>query len=113
MSGETSQTLDRGLRVLELLAVHPEGLTAAELSVELRTARAVVYRLLRTLAGHGMVVAAGARYCLGFAVLDLARGLQPRLRAVAQPLLHRLSVETDSAIEVRASASSHRSRPFS
>jgi DNA-binding IclR family transcriptional regulator len=95
-NGETSQTLDRGLSVLELLAAHPDGLTAIELAERLSTARAVVYRLLRTLEAHHLATSAGARYYLGFGLADLARQLQPRLQSVVLPLLHRLSVATDS-----------------
>lgn len=95
-NGETSQTLDRGLSVLELLAANPDGLTAVELAERLSTARAVVYRLVRTLEVHNLVTSAGARYYLGFGLADLARQLQPRLQSVVLPLLHRLSVATDS-----------------
>ena len=95
-NGETSQTLDRGLSVLELLAENPDGLTAVELAGRLSTARAVVYRLMRTLEAHNLVTSTGARYYLGFGLADLARQLQPRLQRVALPLLHRLSIETDS-----------------
>jgi DNA-binding IclR family transcriptional regulator len=95
-NGETSQTLDRGLSVLELLAANPGGLTAIELAERLSTARAVVYRLLRTLEAHNLATSAGPRHYLGFGVADLARQLQPRLQSVVLPLLHRLSVGTDS-----------------
>ena len=50
--GETSQTLDRGLRVLELLADSPAGRTVADLAAELDVGRAVVYRLVATLEEH-------------------------------------------------------------
>jgi DNA-binding IclR family transcriptional regulator len=95
-NGETSQTLDRGLSVLEHLASNPDGLTAVELAERLSTARAVVYRLVRTLEAHNLVTSSGARYYLGFGLADLARQLQPRLQSVVMPLLHRLSSETDS-----------------
>lgn len=95
-NGETSQTLDRGLSVLELLAASPDGLTAVELAERLSTARAVVYRLVRTLEAHHLVTSSGARYHLGFGLADLARQLQPRLQSVVLPLLHRLSTQTDS-----------------
>ncbi|MGH1554982.1 helix-turn-helix domain-containing protein [Streptomyces sp. L7] len=44
-----SQTLERGLRVLSLLAEHPKGLTVSEISTEMGTHRAGVYRMLRPL----------------------------------------------------------------
>lgn len=49
MTAETSQTLDRGLRVLKLLADTDHGLTVTELSNKLGVNRTVVYRLLATL----------------------------------------------------------------
>jgi len=96
MSGETSQTLDRGLTVLSLLAMHSDGLTAAELAEELSTARAVVYRLLRTLEAHRLVGRIDTRYVLGFGVAELASRLRPRLQTTVLPILRRLSQQTNS-----------------
>ncbi|WP_088288241.1 IclR family transcriptional regulator [Kineosporia sp. A_224] len=95
-TGETSQTLDRGLTVLSLLAGSSDGLTAAELAAELSTARAVVYRLLRTLEAHRLVGRVGSRYVLGIGIAELASRLRPRLQATALPILRRLSEETGS-----------------
>jgi DNA-binding IclR family transcriptional regulator len=94
--GETSQTLDRGLTVLTLLAKSEDGLTAADLAERLSTARPVVYRLLRTLEAHDLVSREGARYVLGFGIAALAGHLKPRLQATVQPILRRLSEKTDS-----------------
>src|SRR5512139_2265135 len=94
--GETSQTLDRGLAVLWLLAENGDGLTAGELADRLSTARAVVYRLLRTLEAHRLIGRAGARYVLGFGVAELASHLRPRLQATVLPILRRLSEQTNS-----------------
>lgn len=96
IGGETSQTLDRGLTVLSLLAAHSDGLTAAELAEELSTARAVVYRLLRTLEAHRLVGRIDTRYVLGFGVSELASRLRPRLQATVLPILRRLSQQTNS-----------------
>src|SRR3712207_8333823 len=41
-----SKTLDRGLRLLEVLREEPEGLTVSQLAEALRSHRAAVYRLL-------------------------------------------------------------------
>jgi DNA-binding IclR family transcriptional regulator len=95
-NGETSQTLDRGLTVLSLLAAHPDGLTAAELAVELATARAVVYRLLRTLDAHRLVSRLDNRYVLGIGIAELASRLRPRLQTMVLPILRRLSEQTSS-----------------
>jgi DNA-binding IclR family transcriptional regulator len=94
VGGETSQTLDRGLTVLSLLATYTDGLTAAELAEELSTARAVVYRLLRTLEAHRLVGRIDTRYVLGIGVAELASRLRPRLQATVLPILRRLSQQT-------------------
>jgi DNA-binding IclR family transcriptional regulator len=94
--GETSQTLDRGLTVLSLLATHSDGLTAGELAEHLSTARAVVYRLLRTLEAHRLVGRLDTRYVLGFGVAELASRLRPRLQTTVLPILRRLSQQTNS-----------------
>ncbi|MBX6722795.1 MAG: helix-turn-helix domain-containing protein, partial [Dactylosporangium sp.] len=52
---ETAQTLDRGLRLLHLVADVPAGLTVSEAATRLGVGRAVVYRLAGTLAAHGML----------------------------------------------------------
>src|SRR5438034_3935866 len=54
VTAETSQTLDRGLRVLKLLADTDHGLTVTELSHKLGVNRTVVYRLLATLEQHAL-----------------------------------------------------------
>jgi DNA-binding IclR family transcriptional regulator len=94
--GETSQTLDRGLTVLSLLATHSEGLTAAELADELSTARAIVYRLLRTLEAHRLIGRLGNRYVLGIGIAELASRLRPRLQTTVLPILRRISQQTNS-----------------
>ena len=96
VGGETSQTLDRGLTVLSLLAAHSDGVTVAELAEELATARAVVYRLLRTLEAHRLVGRIDTRYVLGFGVVELASRLRPRLQTTMLPILRRLSQQTNS-----------------
>jgi DNA-binding IclR family transcriptional regulator len=94
VSVETSQTLDRGLRVLELLADTPAGLTVTELGSRLAVNRTVVYRLVATLEGHGLARrSADGRVRLGLAVVPLARRVQPLLRAAAVPPLRRLADE--------------------
>ena len=55
MPKETSQTLDRGLRVLSVLADSPEGLTVTEVAAALGVSRTVDYRLIVTLEQHGLV----------------------------------------------------------
>ncbi|MGH3367952.1 MAG: IclR family transcriptional regulator [Nocardioidaceae bacterium] len=92
MSAETSQTLDRGLRVLELLATHPGGLTIAEIAAELDVNRTVVYRLVATLEQHVLARRdAAGKVELGLAVLSLSNAVQPMLRDLAASTLRRLA----------------------
>lgn len=92
MAAETSQTLDRGLRVLSLLAESPEGLTVTEIATTLGVSRTVVYRLVVTLEQHALVRRSTDGRCrLGLAILALARQAQPLLRDAALPALRRLA----------------------
>jgi len=92
MAAESAQTLERGLRLLRLLADGKGGRTPTELSAELSLSRPVVYRLLTTLLDEGFVRRdAEGRVHLGFGVLVLAQAVQPLLRAAALPTLRRLA----------------------
>ncbi len=92
MAAETSQTLDRGLRALQVLAETPHGLTVSELSDELGVNRTVVYRLVTTLEQHGLARRdQTGRVHVGLGVLALARALQPVLREAATPVLRTLA----------------------
>jgi DNA-binding IclR family transcriptional regulator len=92
MAAETSQTLDRGLRVLSVLAAHPNGLTVTELAHIVGVNRTVAYRLVATLEQHGLARRdASTRLHVGLGVLALARGLQPVLRELANPVLRALA----------------------
>ena len=88
-----SQTLSRGIRVLEVLAESPQ--TIAGLAEALQVHRSIVYRILRTLEDHGLV----SRDAVGvvslaprMAVLahgverDLQSSVLPELTAVANDL---------------------------
>ncbi len=89
---ETSQTLDRGLRLLEGLASAPDGRTVAELAVDLGVGRTVVYRLLATLEAHDLVRRDGeGRVWPGLGMLRLSGTVHPLLRATARPVLRRLA----------------------
>ena len=92
MTAETSQTLDRGLRVLKLLADTDHGLTVTELSNKLGVNRTVVYRLLATLEQHALVRRdLGGRARVGLGVLRLGRQVHPLVREAALPALRSLA----------------------
>ncbi|TFD07339.1 ArsR family transcriptional regulator [Cryobacterium sandaracinum] len=83
-----SQTLSRGIRVLEILADADEALTIADVAAALGVHRSIAYRILRTLEDHGVVIrdAAGA-VRLGPRMAALARGVSRGLQAAALPEL--------------------------
>jgi DNA-binding IclR family transcriptional regulator len=79
-----SQTLERGLNLLRVLAGDPDGLSVTELAAELDTHRAGIYRLLGPLVAHRLVVrGADGRYTLGLGLLELASAVRSRLQEVA------------------------------
>lgn len=89
----TAQTLSRGLQILELLAEQGAALTAQEIADELSLSRPIVYRLLRTLEGHGLLdggVPEG-RFAVGLGLLTLARRVVRDLREAALPEVTALS----------------------
>ena len=92
MAAETSQTLDRGLRVLEEVADSAEGLTITEIAGRMGIGRTVVYRLVVTLEQHALIRRGSDGRCrLGLGVLAMGRQLQPVVRDAAFPALRMLS----------------------
>lgn len=94
-SGEIAQTLDRGLRLLALVADaagRSGGVSVSDAAAELGLARTVVYRLATTLTAHGLVRRdPQGRLHLGLGVLPLARAAQPLISRTALPALRRLA----------------------
>jgi len=86
--GTQSQTLSRGIRVLEILADAREPLSIDELAHRLGVHRSVAYRLLRTLEAHRLTVRdAHGRITLGARLAALAAGVAHDLQAEALPEL--------------------------
>ena len=89
---ETSQTLDRGIRVLTALADATSGLTVAQLAERVGAPRTAGYRLVATLEAHGLARRdPDGRVHLGVGVLRLAARVHPLLREAATPSLRRLA----------------------
>ncbi|MBA2317596.1 MAG: IclR family transcriptional regulator [Euzebyales bacterium] len=97
-----SRTLGRGLAVLQALGSTADGCTVAELASATALDRAVLYRLLETLAGSGFVVRDGGtrRFRLGVALVELgaraSRGLE--VRRVAVPVMKSLVDQVGEAV---------------
>jgi len=89
---ESSAALERGLRVLGVLADHPEGMTVTELAAAMRLSRPVVYRLLTVLVDRRYVRRPpDGRLTLGVGLLGLAQRAGPHLRRAAVPVLRDLA----------------------
>lgn len=99
-----SQTLERGLRVLKVLAEHSDGLSVSELAEAMRTHRAGIYRLLGPLSDERLVVRGlDGRYTLGLGLLELASNVRPRLQEAATRELRSLAdeLQATTALTVR------------
>ena len=87
-SPPASQTLSRGIRILEILADAREPLTIDEIAHRLAVHRSVAYRLVRTLEDHGLALRdCGGRIQLGARMAALAAGVAHDLQAEALPEL--------------------------
>lgn len=97
-SGNTLQTLDRGLQALDLISRQPEGLSVAALAVQLEVHRAIAYRLATTLESHALIArdSSGLLH-LGAGLLVLTSRFEPQLRTLALPLLQELARATGAA----------------
>lgn len=83
-----SQTLARGLTVLELIGDSEVPVTVAQLSAQMGLHRSMVYRLVRTLESHGFVARTQAgELQLGVRLASLARHVARGLQAAAGPVL--------------------------
>lgn len=83
-----SQTLSRGIRMLELLAEAATPPTIADLASSLGVHRSIAYRILRTLEDHGLVLRdASGGVQLAPRMAALARGVSRDLQAAALPAL--------------------------
>jgi DNA-binding IclR family transcriptional regulator len=89
-----SQTLDRGLRILEHLAAVTTPQTVVDIATGVDLHRSITYRLLRTLETHELVERdAAGRYWLGVGVSALARSVRSDLQTAAMPRLDALAEE--------------------
>ena len=83
-----SQTLSRGIRILEVLADARAALSIDDIAGRLGVHRSVAYRLLRTLEDHGLIERdAAGRIELGARMAALAAGAAHDLQAEALPEL--------------------------
>ncbi|MEU0513025.1 helix-turn-helix domain-containing protein [Amycolatopsis sp. NPDC006125] len=93
----TLQTLDRGLRALEVVAESRSGISVADLARELDVHRAICYRIVATLEGHRLVSRTGdGRVRLASGLATLAAKFEPHFNQDALPLLKELANRTSA-----------------
>jgi len=87
-----SQTLDRGLRVLETLAGRTEPMSVTGLAAALGLHRSIIHRVLSTLADHRLVRRLpSGQYVTGAGLVTLARHTYAELQAAVLPELAALA----------------------
>jgi DNA-binding IclR family transcriptional regulator len=90
-----SQTLDRGLRVLELVAASARPLTTVEVAQDVGLHRSITYRMLRTLEARRLVSRDGdGAWLPGSGLAVLASNVVPDIRLAARSVLESLADET-------------------
>lgn len=94
--------LDRGLQVLEYLSDCREEMGVREMAREMDLNEATLFRILKTLEGHQLVIQnhETKKYQLGIGVLRLARGCADRIDVarLATPVLQRLCREVGESV---------------
>lgn len=97
----TSQTLDRGLQILEILAAAPGDMTISEIATQLDVHRTIAHRLTATLQQRQFISRSPlGRFSLGTRLVGLAAGIGGEIRAVARPLLMELNEETQETVHL-------------
>jgi len=95
-----SQTLSRGLSVLEVLAETGQPMTAQQIANELSIKRPIVYRLLKTLERHQLLgsYTREGYYELGLGLLSLTRNVKRDLRQAAFPIIRDLAEKAGTTV---------------
>lgn len=94
----TVPAVDRAVRVLELLSSTPQGMSLAQLASQTKVPKSTLFRILRTLLQHGIIVEDTERklFSLGMRLLGWGNAALSRidLKTIAHPHLQKLAHET-------------------
>lgn len=94
-AGGTLQTLSRGIEALLLISRSPGGVKVGDIAERLGLHRAVAYRVVATLAEHGMARRLeDGRIVLGASAFLLGAKAADAVRAAARPVLEALAERT-------------------
>ena len=87
-----SQTLDRGLKALSLIATSHTPMTIDEVATQLKLGRSVTYRMIRTLEDHRLVTRGpSGRLTGGTQLVALAGSVENEMQTIAAPILTELA----------------------
>jgi IclR family KDG regulon transcriptional repressor len=103
------QSIDRVIGLLDALGESSRPLNVRELSTQVQLPRPTIYRLMQTLASHGLVSPAGGGFVLGPRILSLAaqRLEQIELRAVGHERLRELRDQTAETVHLAVLEQGH------
>ena len=98
------QSVDRALRILELLKEHPSGQGVTEVANFLEVAKSTAHRLLLSLERHGYVQKVGreSTYRLGLKFIEMNYFVVKHLNIVeiAKPIIEKLSKDTGEIVHL-------------
>jgi DNA-binding IclR family transcriptional regulator len=104
----TSQTLDRGLKILEIIASEAREPTITEIAAALDVHRTIAHRLVATLEQHDFVARSQHnRFQLGTGLIRLASRVGGQLRVIARPALAALNEDLDETVHLVVPAGSN------
>lgn len=99
----TLQTLDRGLRALDIISQSPAGISVSELATKLGVHRAICYRVVATLEAHSLITRTGdGKLRLGVGAAVLASRFEPQFMHGAHPILQELAERTRATAFIAA-----------
>lgn len=100
-SAAVSTTVDRAGDLLKLLVKSPDGMSVTDLTRELGTQRAPLYRILEALQRHQLVRRdERKRYLLGVGTLELAHAFSSQFEQNVESLLRRLAEESGLTVSL-------------
>ena len=96
--------LDKGLDIVELLAISSEGLTQAQIATQLKKSVNEIYRMLNTLKERGYLEfdEKSDQYKLSFKLLSLAAAFDPTKNLIekANPIMKEIAAITNQSIHL-------------
>jgi len=98
------RAVDRAMEILQSFTADQPSMSVVEIERKVRLSRPTLYRLLETLAAHGMIRIHGnpQRFSLDYAIGRLARNWMAGLDVVAGPILERLHERTRETVALAA-----------